>query len=98
MSARNRPDAPLQRADHADLVETQSGKTYMVYLCGKTIAQSWPPCMMGRETAAIQPMVWGTDEIEAAHAGLRGDTVVGGAIRRTCGVSASTPAPVRGRL
>src|SRR6201999_3011849 len=37
LSARNRPDAPLQRAGHADLVETQTGDTYMVYLCGRPL-------------------------------------------------------------
>ena len=36
LSARHRPDAELQRAGHADLVETQNGETYMVYLCGTT--------------------------------------------------------------
>src|SRR5689334_23517562 len=35
LSARHRPDAPLQRTGHADFVETQSGDTYMVYLCGR---------------------------------------------------------------
>src|ERR1700710_1835359 len=37
ISARNRPDAPLQRAGHADLVETQAGAPYMVYLCGRPL-------------------------------------------------------------
>ncbi len=59
MSARNRPDAPLQRAGHADLVETQSGETYMVYLCGRPLPNRGR-CVLGRETA-IQPMVWGAD-------------------------------------
>ena len=34
ITARDRPDAPLQRAGHGDLVETQTGETYMVYLAG----------------------------------------------------------------
>jgi xylan 1,4-beta-xylosidase len=59
MSARNRPDAPLQRAGHADLVETQSGETYMTYLCGRPLPNRGR-CVLGRETA-IQPMVWGPD-------------------------------------
>lgn len=59
MSARNRPDAPLQRAGHADLVETQKGETYMVYLCGRPLPNRGR-CVMGRETA-IQPMLWGAD-------------------------------------
>lgn len=59
MSARNRPDAPLQRAGHADLVDTQRGETYMVYLCGRPL-HNRGRCVLGRETA-IQRMVWGDD-------------------------------------
>jgi xylan 1,4-beta-xylosidase len=59
MSARTRPDAPLQRAGHADLVETQGGETYMVYLCGRPLPNRGR-CTLGRETA-IQKMVWGKD-------------------------------------
>ena len=59
LSARHRPDIALQRAGHADLVETPSGQTYMVYLCGRPIARRGR-CTLGRETA-IQPMVWGGD-------------------------------------
>jgi xylan 1,4-beta-xylosidase len=60
MSARNRPDAPLQRAGHADLVDTQNGETYMVYLCGRPL-HNRGRCVLGRETA-IQKMVWGDDD------------------------------------
>ncbi len=59
LSARLRPDAKLQRAGHADLVETQAGETYMVYLCGRPLANRGR-CTLGRETA-IQPMVWDQD-------------------------------------
>ena len=59
LSARDRPDAPLQRAGHADLVETQAGETYMVYLCGRPLPGRGR-CVLGRETA-LQPMVWGAD-------------------------------------
>ena len=59
LSARHRPDAALQRAGHADLVETQSGETYMVYLCGRPL-RNRGRCTLGRETA-IQPMTWGAD-------------------------------------
>ncbi|MBL9137373.1 MAG: glycoside hydrolase family 43 protein [Verrucomicrobiales bacterium] len=59
MSARHRPDAPLQRAGHADLVETPSGETYMVYLVGRPL-RNRGRCTLGRETA-IQKMVWGED-------------------------------------
>jgi len=56
ISARNRPDAPLQRAGHADLVETPDGETYIVYLCGRPL-RNRGRCTLGRETA-IQKMRW----------------------------------------
>ncbi len=59
LSARNRPDAALQRAGHADLVDTAAGETYMVYLCGRPLPNRGR-CPLGRETA-IQPMTWGAD-------------------------------------
>jgi len=59
LSARNRPDAPLQRTGHADLVETQTGDTYMVYLCGRPL-KNRGRCTLGRETA-IQKMQWRND-------------------------------------
>ena len=59
LSARDRPDAALQRAGHADLVVTQAGDTYMVYLCGRPL-HNRGRCTLGRETA-IQPMVWSAD-------------------------------------
>lgn len=59
LSARDRPDAPLQRAGHADLVETSGGGTYMVYLCGRPLPNRGR-CVLGRETA-IQKMRWGED-------------------------------------
>jgi xylan 1,4-beta-xylosidase len=59
LSARQRPDAALQRAGHADLVDTAGGDTYMVYLCGRPLPNRGR-CTLGRETA-IQKMVWGAD-------------------------------------
>lgn len=59
LTARDRPDTPLQRAGHADLVDTPDGKTYMVYLCGRPLPNRGR-CTLGRETA-IQRMVWGAD-------------------------------------
>jgi xylan 1,4-beta-xylosidase len=60
MSARRRPDMELQRAGHADLVDTQNGETYMVYLCGRPL-RNRGRCTLGRETA-IQKMIWGKDD------------------------------------
>jgi xylan 1,4-beta-xylosidase len=59
LTARDRPDAALQRAGHADLVDTPSGETWMVYLCGRPL-RNRGRCTLGRETA-IQRMVWGED-------------------------------------
>lgn len=60
VTARNRPDAELQRAGHADLVETKDGETYIVYLCGRPL-KNRGRCPLGRETA-IQKMVWHDDD------------------------------------
>jgi xylan 1,4-beta-xylosidase len=59
LTARDRPHASLQRAGHADLVETPDGTTWMAYLCGRPLP-SRGRCVLGRETA-IQPMAWGED-------------------------------------
>ena len=59
LTSRNRPDIELQRAGHADLVETQQSETYMVHLCGRPI-RNRGRCTLGRETA-IQRMAWGED-------------------------------------
>jgi len=59
LTARHRPDLELQRAGHADLVETQQGETYLVHLCGRPI-RNRGRCTLGRETA-IQKMVWSDD-------------------------------------
>jgi len=59
LSSRHRPDSPLQRAGHADLVETPAGETYMVYLCGRPL-RNRGRCTLGRETAIVK-MQWGDD-------------------------------------
>jgi xylan 1,4-beta-xylosidase len=56
LTSRDRPDLKLQRAGHADLVETQDGETYMVHLCGRPL-RNRGRCVLGRETA-IQKMSW----------------------------------------
>ena len=59
LSARSRPDVELQRAGHADLVETEAGETYLVHLCGRPL-RNRGRCTLGRETA-IQKMNWSDD-------------------------------------
>jgi xylan 1,4-beta-xylosidase len=60
VTARDRPHAPLQRTGHGDIVDTQAGETYAVYLCGRPLPNRGR-CVLGRETA-IQKMVWGSDD------------------------------------
>jgi xylan 1,4-beta-xylosidase len=60
LNSRTRPDAPLQRAGHADLVETPDGQTWITYLCGRPLPNRGR-CVLGRETA-LQPMRWGPDD------------------------------------
>ncbi|HXY20164.1 MAG TPA: glycoside hydrolase family 43 protein [Gemmatimonadales bacterium] len=59
LTARRRPELPLQKSGHADLVETQAGETYMVYLASRPLPNRGRS-PLGRETA-IQPMVWSKD-------------------------------------
>jgi xylan 1,4-beta-xylosidase len=59
LTARHRPDIHLQRAGHADLVETQKGEPYLVYLCGRPI-RNRGRCTLGRETG-LQKMKWSAD-------------------------------------
>ncbi len=59
LTAAGKPGVPLQRTGHGDLVETPTGETWMIYLCGRPLPVS-DRCVLGRETA-IQPMRWGED-------------------------------------
>lgn len=52
------PDAAIQRCGHGDLVETQDGRWYMVYLCGRAIGDGYS--ILGRETA-LDPVTWTAD-------------------------------------
>ena len=59
LTSRGHAEAALQRAGHADLVETPAGETYMVHLCGRPLPGRGR-CTLGRETA-IQKMIWKED-------------------------------------
>jgi xylan 1,4-beta-xylosidase len=59
LTSRDRPHVALQRAGHADLIETADGETYAAYLVGRPIPNRGR-CTLGRETA-IQKMAWGED-------------------------------------
>lgn len=60
ISSKDTPFAALQRAGHADFVETPDGKTYLVHLAGRPIGQK-RRCVLGRETA-IQEAYWDDDD------------------------------------
>ena len=53
------PDAELQKAGHASLVETAQGEWYAAHLCARPLVPSLR-CILGRETA-IQKMMWTGD-------------------------------------
>lgn len=59
LTARDAPNAPLQKAGHADIVETAEGQWYMVHLCARP-GPLGGKCILGRETA-IQKITWNAD-------------------------------------
>ncbi len=59
LTSRFAPEAPLQKAGHASLVETPQGELYLVHLCGRPLP-GVRRCPLGRETA-IQKVVWNED-------------------------------------
>ncbi len=58
LTSAHAPDAPLQKAGHASLVETPGGEWYVAHLCGRPLKEK--RCVLGRETA-IQKLVWNAD-------------------------------------
>ncbi len=60
ISSAQSPNHPLQKAGHADLVETPQGDWYAVFLVGRPLSERGK-CILGRETA-IEPMVWKDDQ------------------------------------
>jgi len=59
LSARNYPNASLQKCGHGDLVDTAEGNWYSVFLTGRPLSIRGR-CTLGRETA-IAPMIWEDD-------------------------------------
>ncbi len=59
MPDRYNPNADLQKAGHASLVETQTGEWYLAHLCGRPVMPQLR-CILGRETA-LQRMKWTED-------------------------------------
>ncbi|MEM9325076.1 MAG: glycoside hydrolase family 43 protein [Bacteroidota bacterium] len=60
ISSADAPQHALQKAGHADLVETPDGDWFAVFLVGRPLS-THGRCILGRETA-IEPMVWKDDD------------------------------------
>lgn len=60
ISAREVPENYLQKAGHGDLVATQNGDWYVVFLVGRPLTERGR-CTLGRETA-IEEMEWRADD------------------------------------
>ena len=60
ISARDFPENPLQKAGHGDLIETQYGEWFCVFLVGRPLTERGR-CTLGRETA-IETMEWRSDD------------------------------------
>lgn len=56
LSARNSESNALQKAGHASIVQTQTGKWYIAFLVGRPLSKRGR-CTLGRETA-IEEMEW----------------------------------------
>ena len=59
ITARNHPQAPLQKCGHGDIVETPDSDWYSVFLTGRPLSEHGR-CTLGRETA-IEQVEWRED-------------------------------------
>lgn len=57
LTAKDKPDSPLQNSGHASIVQTDDGRWYMAYLCTRPLSGR---AILGRETA-IQEVYWTDD-------------------------------------
>jgi len=67
MTAKDAPDAPLQRTGHGQMVETPDGETYHTHLCSRPLP-GLRRSPLGRETG-LQKCVWGEDGWLRLHGG-----------------------------
>ncbi|GIN72574.1 xylan 1,4-beta-xylosidase [Bacillus sp. J14TS2] len=58
LTARDKPNSPLQSSGHGSIVQTDEGKWYMAYLCTRPLLGK--AAILGRETA-IQEVYWTED-------------------------------------
>ena len=59
ISSRGRPELGLQKAGHGSWCETEDGRTYLAFLCGRPLPGT-KNCVLGRETS-IAELVWHDD-------------------------------------
>lgn len=59
ISSRDVPEHPLQKAGHADMVDSPDGQTYMCFLVGRPLSKRGFT-ITGRESA-MERLVWGED-------------------------------------
>ncbi|KAB8161910.1 family 43 glycosylhydrolase [Streptomyces sp. 3MP-14] len=59
LTSRGRPELPLQKAGHGELVATPEGEWYLAHLASRPVASPTgePRCVLGRETC-LQRVVW----------------------------------------
>lgn len=53
ITTRNNPEYPLQRVGHASLIDTEDGRWYISFLCGRPISQK-RRTVLGRETGLAE--------------------------------------------
>lgn len=69
ISAKDHPDHPIQKTGHADLVQTESGEWYIVFLAGRPLTPLGN-CPLGRETC-IEKLSWPEGQWPRLEAGGR---------------------------
>ena len=67
ITAKDAPDAPLQRAGHGQIVETPDGRVYHTFLCSRPLPGRRSP--LGRETGILE-CEWRNDDWLYAKGGL----------------------------
>ncbi|MFG2824171.1 family 43 glycosylhydrolase [Kitasatospora sp. NPDC048365] len=68
VTARDRPDLPLQKAGHGSLMEAADGRWWLAYLVARPLGRRGP-CVLGRETA-LAPVEWTADGWPRVPTGL----------------------------
>ncbi|MFJ9584068.1 family 43 glycosylhydrolase [Streptomyces acidicola] len=98
LTSRDDPSVPLQKAGHAELVETADGSWVLSHLTARPLpTPHGPRCTLGRETA-IQTVVWDADGWPRLghggwHPAVKVEVEAGGGCREGVGLGGGVPAP-----